>query len=106
MAKVIRERGFNPIFEVAKEDRKYVSHNAANIWSPILQVAQNLLLGTAGGLFSMLIWDLLGEDEAKSKILHVEERVIDADGTEHIFKADGKGEDVTKALNEFEQRFR
>ena len=32
MAKVIRGRGINPIFEVPKEDRQYVSHNAADVW--------------------------------------------------------------------------
>ena len=77
MAKVIRERGFNPVFEAPREDRRYVSHNAADVWLPILKVAYDLLVRhpRIGGLFSMLIWDLLGKDEADSSILHVEERV-------------------------------
>jgi hypothetical protein len=105
MVKVIRERGFNPVFEDADDDRRYVSHNAADVWLPILQFTVQFLIGTGGGLFSMLIWDLLGKDEAEKGILHVEERVIDTDGVQHVLRATGKGEDVLRALDEFEKRF-
>jgi hypothetical protein len=76
MAKAIRELGLTVSFEDDREDRKYVEYKAADVWLPILQVTVDVLTGISGGLFTMLIVNLLGLDKAEESILHVEYRLV------------------------------
>lgn len=104
LAKLIRERGLTVSFEDERERRKYVEHKVADVFLPILQVTRDVLVGISGGLFAMLIADLLGVEGAKKSILHVEYRIVDSDGSVEEFKAVGAGEEVLEALDSFEQR--
>lgn len=106
LAKVIRERGLTVSFEDERDHRKYVEHKAADVFLPILQVASSVLEGISGGLFTMVIAALLGADEAKESILHVEYRIADSDGNIEEFKAVGPGEQVLETLDSFERRVR
>src|SRR5262245_29205041 len=104
LAKLIRERGLTASFEDEADQRRYVQHNAADIWVPILEVTRDLLIGISGGLFTQLIVDWLGSDEAKKSILHVEYRIDDSDGNVKQFKAEGPGNEVLEALDSFERQ--
>lgn len=106
LAKVVRERGLTVSFEDERNHRKYVEHKAADIFLPILQVASGILEGISGGLFTMVIADLLGADDAKKSILHVEYRIVHPDGNIEEFKGVGPGEQVLEALDSFERRAR
>ena len=106
LAKLIRERGLIVSFEDEAGRRRYVQHNAADIWLPILQVTSDLLVGISGGLFTWLILDLLGADEADNSILHVEYRIADSDGNVEEFKASGPGKEVLEALESLERQLR
>lgn len=106
VAKVIRERGLTVSFEDERDHRKYVEHKAADVFLPILQVVVGVLEGISGGLFTMIIADLLGPEEAKESFLHVEYRIADSDGNMEEFKAAGPGEQVLEALDSFERRVR
>jgi hypothetical protein len=106
MAEVIHRNGYVATFEDDETHRNYVSLKAIDIWLPILQVAQGILIGISGGLFTNLIEDLLGERKSKESILHVEYRIVDREGRIRYFKASGQGKDVLKAVNDFEDQVR
>ena len=106
MAEIICRQGYTAAFEDDEAHRKYISLKAADIWLPILQVTQELLIAISGGLFTDLIEGLLGERKSNEGILHVEYRVVDREGQIRYFKASGRGEDVLKAANEFEDQVR
>jgi hypothetical protein len=104
LAKLLRERGLAVSFADEADQRKYVQHNAADVWVPILEVARDLLIGISGGLFTQLIVDWLGSDEAKKSVLHVEYRITDSDGNVKQFKAEGPGNEVLEAIDSFERQ--
>lgn len=106
VVKILREKGYDVSFDLEEEDRQYAGHFAADVWLPILEIAGSLLLGIAGNLMSQIIIDYIGEAEARRSVLHVEYIITRADGSSETFRADGTGEHVLRALDEFEERIR
>ncbi len=105
LAKVIRQDGYAVVFEDPEDRRMFVSHKAADIWLPIIQVSSDLLVGISGGLFTALILDLLGKKDTEESILHVEYEVVDKKGNRRRLRSDGPGPDVIKAIAQFEVSF-
>jgi hypothetical protein len=105
LAKVLRARGISVTFEDERSRRGEVSHKAADIWLPILEIAASLMVGVGTNLLSSLMYDLLGEKRARSGFLHVQWEIVDGEYHEE-FRADGTGTEVLDALDQFERRVR
>ncbi len=106
IVKILRERGFQVEYDRPKSERVVVSHNAAEVWLPILAFASNVLANIPANIISSVIMDYLaplGLDRSK---LHVEFKVKNADGSEATFKADGSGPDVVRSIDAFQQRYK
>lgn len=124
--KLIRQRGIQVEYAVPKDQRVYVGHKAFELWVPILEFTQDLLMGIEGGLLVELLMsyirpttdpsrpeDLERFDEdterehgAAPGLLHVEWHVSKPDGTRETFVANGGTDDVLDALKQFEQHVR
>ncbi|MET0978139.1 MAG: hypothetical protein ABWX63_04920 [Paeniglutamicibacter terrestris] len=105
--KLLRERDVDVRFEHEKQDREYLSLHSAELWLPVLEIGGNILLAFGGSLFSDLVkdWLMLKKQPAEETTLHVEFSVA-KDGSVHEFKADGKGVDVLRAMEEFEEKWK
>jgi len=104
IAKLARASGLTVQFDHEADHRRYQILEAAEFWLPVLQVGAGVLIGIGTNWLSDLIKDWLGS-EAEESILHVDYRIVEADGTEKSVQLDGKGEDVLRAIDKFENRY-
>ncbi|RSM80469.1 hypothetical protein DL991_10080 [Amycolatopsis sp. WAC 01375] len=103
VAKLLREHGLVVDFEDDRADREYYTHDAFDIWLPVM----NLAVGVVGGVTVALINDVIkkltkrGDDDADrpNTVLHVEITVTDPDGHQKHLKIDGSPDDVFTALD-------
>ena len=105
--KLLRERGVNVRFEHEKQDREYLSLHSAEWWLPVMEIGGSLLMALGGSLASDVVkdWLAINKQPAKDAILHVEFSVV-KDSNVHEFKADGPGDDVLRAMEEFEEKWK
>lgn len=106
VAKLLAERGLTVTYEDEKGQRSYVSFYAAELWIPIIQVASSIFAGIAGNFLSDIIRELIGADRPDDTLLHVEYSVVPRSGGKRTFRANGKADDVLKAIDTFEQEVR
>lgn len=104
--KVLRSLGFDPQFREPREDRRYVGHKALEVWLPILQIAQEILVSANADLLVGIIRSYFGGRIPDEGILHVDWRISTAEGHDEEFTANGPADEVVKALGIFERRTR
>jgi hypothetical protein len=85
------------------DQRSYTSFYAAEVWLPILQFGEQVLINGLGTVLGALLLGLVSDERPKNTILHVEFRVVSQKGNKNTFKASGKVDDVLKAMETFEQ---
>jgi hypothetical protein len=79
-----------------------VSHHAAEVWLPILNIGGQLLIGAGGNLIAgLLIMAIQAFPRRKTKI-HVRWNVQLSDGSTRTFEVDGDGESAVEAARIFE----
>ena len=113
--KILRIRGLSATFSDARQDRRYVTHKAFEVWLPILQFGLEVVLALDAGILADLLKDYLhgvpeeSDTEARvnePRVLHVDWRVSRSDGSTEEFKADGSPDAVLKAIDDFEKHLR
>jgi hypothetical protein len=102
-AKILRAAGLEVVYEdVDRSSRTYLTHNAADLWMPVIQVGIDLVVGMSAGLITNMIQRYLDRRKLEQTILHVDYRIVDGDGQVQAIRIDGRGPDVIEALSEFE----
>jgi len=113
--KILRRHGLTVTFSEPREDRRYVTHKAFELWLPIVNFVFDALLALEAGILAELLKDYLygepddggGDAQAPEPgILHIDWRVSRSDGTAEEFKANGSPAAVLEAVGEFEKHLR
>jgi hypothetical protein len=112
--KVLREHRLEATFLDDREDRRYVTHKAFELWLPILQFSIDAFLALQAGILGDLLKAYLfggsdregGEDASAPAILHVDWRVKSSSGDTQRIVADGSPKAVLEALDRFERGLR
>jgi hypothetical protein len=103
--KMMRSEGIPIELAVPRQGAAFVSHNAADIWLPIVQVALAMLAGAGGNLISSMI-EKAFKREAGPVRVHIDWRVKEKKGTVHRFKFVGSQKEAVKAAKIFEASLR
>jgi hypothetical protein len=98
--KLLREAGLTVEFVEEPDERREVSYQFADILIPTLLFIHDVGWAVAVDYLTGAIRELFGGDRLKKSDLHVKFGKRSADGEARWFEADGKAEDVFKAMRE------
>jgi hypothetical protein len=87
---------------VPKDEQTLVSHFAAEVWLPFLNIGVAVLSGAAGNLLATMVEGAFRRTDEKT-ITHIDWRVKTKDGATHRFKYDGPAKGARSAAQAFEK---
>lgn len=87
---------------VPKEEQTLVSHFAAELWLPFLNIGVAVLSGAAGNLLATMVEGAFRRTD-ETTITHLDWRVKTKDGVTHRFKYDGPAKGARTAAQAFEK---
>lgn len=99
--KINRAAGLS--IRLATEDKREVSHHAADVWLPILNVGLQVLVGGAGSILAEMLIRVFDSLPRRKTIAHIEWYVQAPDGSVHEFRYDGDSETAVEAARAFER---
>jgi hypothetical protein len=105
VVKSLRSSGIPTELAVPRADATFVSHNAADLWLPILQFGSAMLAGAGGNLLSTAIEKLVQRVHDSGRV-HLDWRVKSGDGTVQRFRYAGPAREAIQAVREFEASLR
>jgi hypothetical protein len=100
--KVLRSAGY-PIRVATPDDRREVSHHAADVWLPVAVFGLQVLAGGAGNVLADILMRVLAPIPRRKTVAHISWTVQAPDGSTHEFKFDGDGQTAVEAARAFER---
>lgn len=93
LVKLLRERGVATDFDRPREERLEVTHKAADVWLPVIEVVRDLAIGVLGGCIVELVKD-------EKTRLHAKVGRSRRGATEWL-ELDGSRDEVIEAIDRF-----
>lgn len=106
VVKLLREHDLVVEYEDDRANREYFTHDAFDIWMPVMQFAVTV----GGGVTVAVLTDMIkkltkrsqdngAQDRPATTVLHLEITMTDPKGTQRQLKLDGTPDDIFEALD-------